>query len=139
MIRTRAQERRQQALANAAIGRTAVVLYACDEGSRADATAALAGLRRFANAREWVIVDEILDSAPLATPLDDRPMWHSVREAISAGLAEGIVAPPNHTCDDVEGGRAELFDWLAEHAAFLTTAHSHVCTAPCPGPGGDRR
>ncbi|MET9508933.1 hypothetical protein ABZX62_10725 [Streptomyces flavidovirens] len=139
MIRTPAQKRRKHGLGNAAVGRTAVVLYACDEGSRATATATLSGLRRFANAREWEIVGEILDSTQLTTPLDVRPMWHSVREAISAGRAEGIVAPLNHTCDDIEEGRAELFDWLAEHAAFLTTARSHVCTAPCPDPGVGRR
>lgn len=126
MIRTPAQKRRRQGLESAAGGRTTVVLYACVEGPDATATTAFSELRRFANAREWLIAGEILDTAPLATPLDERPMWHSVREVISAGRAEGIVAAPNHTCDDVEGVRAELLDWLAEHAAFLATAHSDV-------------
>ncbi|MCZ1009889.1 hypothetical protein [Streptomyces lydicus] len=126
MIRTPAQTRRRQGLGNAAAGRTTVVLYACVDGPRTSATAILAELRRFANAREWIVAGEILDSAPLSTPLDERPMWHSVREAIAKGRAEGIVAALDHTCDDVADTRAQLFDWLAEHAAFLATARCGV-------------
>lgn len=88
--------------------------------------ATLAELRQFAKAREWVIVDVILDTTPLSTPLDKRPMWRSVREAIAEGQAEGIVAAQGHTCDDVDDTRAQLSNWLAEHAAFLTTARCGV-------------
>lgn len=129
-MRTQGEQRRRRSIANAAAGRTAVVLYACTEQFSGPAWHVFTDLRRYAAARDWQVAREILDAAPLSTPLDERPEWCKVRDLILDGSAEGIVAPETHARDDVPSEHSALSEWLAEHAAFLSLA---------PRPSGDLR
>lgn len=124
------QTRRRRSIANAAAGRTAVVLYACTEDP--ETARILAELRRYADARDWDVAREITDAAPLATPLDERQQWPTVRRLILEGRAEGVVAPTAHTRDDVPNERAELDTWLADRGAFLAVTPLRSSEAPHP-------
>lgn len=122
MMRTQAQRRLRRSIANAAAGRTAVVLYASTAGSDIPARDVLSELRRYADAREWQIAEEVLDDSPLTLPLKQRAAWRRVRDLITSGHAEGVIAPTAHARDDVPEERAALDEWLADRGAFLSLA-----------------
>lgn len=118
MIRTAAQKHRRRALHDA---RTTVALYACTESESETTAATFETLRRYALAREWHVAVELLDHAPLESPLAERPGWARARDAITAREIEGVVALHDQTCT---GHNAQLLAWLAEHAAFLATVET---------------
>ncbi|AQW55311.1 hypothetical protein ACIQPP_05685 [Streptomyces violaceusniger] len=120
--RTPAQSRRRRALYNASNWRTTVVLYACTTDPRTTSTKALEVLLRYAAAREWEVAEAILDPSPLTTPIFEREHWATVRDAITERRAEGIVALRGHACEAGTATHAELSDWLAQRAAFLSVA-----------------
>lgn len=126
MIRSSEQTRRRRSLASAAAGRTAVVLLACSDDP--DAASTLADLQRFADARDWHVVETYTAPAPPSTPLDERPEWSAVRELITEGRAEGVVAPAVH----VPADRGPLDTWLADYGAFLAAAPLPSTAVPHP-------
>jgi hypothetical protein len=120
MTRTPGDISRRRSIADAAGGfpsRATVVLYACIAPGQ-DQADVMARLRRHAEARDWVVMDEVIDHTPTATPLDSRPNWPQARQHITAGQARGIVATPGTE-------RAGAFDsptlaeWLHDQHAFL--------------------
>lgn len=122
--RTPGQTRRRRALIKAAAGRTTVVIYACSTDPRTSGAAVVTALRRYATARDWDIAEVIVDPSPMGTPLYEREQWTAVRDAIADGRAEGIVALRGHTCIADTNTHAELMDWLAQHAGFLSVVES---------------
>ncbi|MCT9140338.1 hypothetical protein [Streptomyces violarus] len=121
--RTPAQIRRRRALHNAAAGHTAVVLYVCTHDDRVTPADAVAALRRYAIARDWLIAEVILDYSNLETPLDGREQWTIVRQTITDRRAEGVVTVQGHIGDDSTPERDTLLQWLADQGAFLSIAH----------------
>lgn len=81
-----------------------------------DAGDLMARLRRHAEARDWLVVDEVVDYATTSTPLGERPNWWGrARVLITSGEAKGVV-----TTSRADAGLAELEGWLHEHLAFLS-------------------
>lgn len=115
--RTPGQTRRRKALHNAAAGRTAVVLYVCAKDPAATAAQVVEKLSRYSDARDWEVVEIVLDTSSLSTPLADREQWQAACDVIDTRRAEGIVALQSHAGD--ASARAELTQWFAEHGAFL--------------------
>ncbi|MFJ8201107.1 hypothetical protein [Streptomyces sp. NPDC096152] len=119
MDRTPGDISRRRALADAAGGFTAratVVLYACiasvqDEGD------VLARLRRHAEARDWVVVGEVIDHDTTGTPLECRRNWAQAKAFVTTGQARGIVATPGTERAGVAS--PSLTQWLHDHQAFL--------------------
>lgn len=122
MTRTGQQWARRARIADAAAGvlpsalgsgvpRVRVVIYTCTPpGSPNSST--LDALRRYADARDWTIVAEVVDQADPLTPPADRPLWPTVREHIESRQAEGIVT-------DVAPGDVDLENaWLTVFHAF---------------------
>ncbi|MFJ1580432.1 hypothetical protein [Streptomyces sp. NPDC088182] len=99
MTRTAQQRNRRERLADASIGitpptpgltRAGVVLYASPRpGERVGPV--LRGLRAYAEAREWAVVDVLVDRVPLSTPTTERPLWPRVADLIAARQAQGVV------------------------------------------------
>lgn len=121
MNRTPQQRDRRAVLAEAASGghregiparisRARVVLYDCRPVLRDEQP--LASLRTFAEARDWTIVAEFADTAPLGMPAMTWPLWPRIAELIDSGQADGIVTSAWDTADD------EILSWLLERHAF---------------------
>lgn len=129
MNRTPQQRARRAALADASSGghreglpripRVRVLLYDCLPAPQAGQP--LASHRVFAEARDWTIVAEFVDTAPLDLPAMAWPLWPRVAELIDSGQADGIVTSVWDAADD------EVSSWLLERHAFVvrigTTSH----------------
>lgn len=129
MTRTLGDISRRRNIADAASGfpsRAAVVLYARPEPGQ-DGQDIVAQLRRYADARDWVVIEEVIDPLPAAIPLQDRPGWRVARNAITSGQAKGIVAS---ACSQMPIA-ATLKEWLRDNQAFL----SEVATMPAASEG----
>lgn len=79
----------------------------------------MARLRRHAEARDWVVVAEVIDHAATAAPLNRRPNWPQAKTYITNGQARGIVATP-HTVDADAASFPTLTEWLRDQHAFLS-------------------
>jgi hypothetical protein len=120
MTRTLGDITRRRTIADAASGfpaRAAVVLYACipPGQQRADIEGAL---RKYAEARDWLIAGTVIDHTATATPLEHRPNWPQVRNLLASGAAHGIVTTSRRACAETEGAPV-LSEWLDTHNAFL--------------------
>ncbi|MFC9604522.1 hypothetical protein ACFTTN_13820 [Streptomyces niveus] len=131
MNRTPQQRARRAALADASSGghrqglpdripRVRVLLYDCEPTTQVGQP--LASHRVFAEARDWTIVAELLDTAPLDRPAMTWPLWPRIAELIDSGQADGIVTSAWDTTDD------EISSWLLERQAFVAhiSSTSHV-------------
>lgn len=121
MKRTPGDIARRRAIADAAGGfptRATVVLYACIAPGQ-DEQDVMARLRRHAEARDWVVVGEVIDHTHTATPLEHRPNWPQAKTLITSGQAGGIVTTSRIACADTPSAPA-LERWLGEHQAFLS-------------------
>jgi hypothetical protein len=107
MTRTINEARRRQSLADAASGipRTHVVLWAPPFPGW-DTELVLGTLRRYADARDWVCLDE--------TASDD---WALVERILTAEQADGVVVPSRAMCEN-EGLQA----WLDRGPVFVCEA-----------------
>ncbi|MFF8990219.1 hypothetical protein ACF09H_09770 [Streptomyces sp. NPDC014983] len=76
-------------------------------------------LRRHAEARDWVVVGEVFDHTPTATPLEQRTNWSQARAYITTGQARGIVTTSRTTCAQTSGS-STLMEWLRDQHAFLS-------------------
>lgn len=121
MKRTPQQRARRANLAAAASGRhreglstriarVRVVLY--DSEPAPQGAQLLAPHRIFAEARDWTIVAELVDTAPDGVPTMTRPLWPRVAELFDSGQVDGIVTSAWTTTDDA------LLSWLLERHAF---------------------
>ncbi|GAA3301267.1 hypothetical protein [Streptomyces cinereospinus] len=127
MKRTPGDTSRRRVITDAASGfpsRATVVLYTCIAPGQ-DQTAVLTRLRRYAEARDWVVIGEVIDHTTTATPLDSRPNWQKARTLITSGQAHGIVTTSRTACA-VTPTDLSLVDWLAQHQAFLAEAEPLV-------------
>lgn len=94
------------------------MLYACIAPGQ-DQQDVLARLRRHAEARDWLVVREVIDHTPTATPLECRPNWPQVKTLITSGQARGLVTTSRLACADTPSDPV-LDEWLGEHQAFLS-------------------
>ncbi|MEU9984093.1 hypothetical protein [Streptomyces sp. NPDC050856] len=117
------QSVRRRRLQDAAVGRSAVVLYVCTQDPLRTATQTLTDLSGFAAARDWDVAAVVCDPSALRTPADSRTQWTAVRAAITSGRAEGVVALSEHA-GSASSEQTRLRQWLAEHAAFLVLVPS---------------
>lgn len=121
MQRTQADLSRRRRLADAAAGsgiqRARVVLYACLPQGQPDVV--LAELRAYAEARDWVVVRELVDRSSIGEPVEGRPMWPTLAALIESGQAQGIVTPMRRMCGLREPEQTRLDTWLATHQAFV--------------------
>ncbi|WNI31508.1 hypothetical protein [Streptomyces sp. ITFR-6] len=93
----------------------------------------LASHRVFAEARDWTIVAELVDTAPPGTPAMTWPLWPRIAELFETGQADGIVTSAWEPTDD------DVLSWLLERHAFAACIGT---TAVARGPGqpdGSRR
>ncbi|MDN3260793.1 hypothetical protein QWJ26_13410 [Streptomyces sp. CSDS2] len=121
MTRTPGDLSRRRSINDVASGfpsRTRVALYACIAPGQ-DQADVLEQLRLYAEARDWVVVGEVIDHTPTATPLDSRPNWPQAKVYITTGEARGIVATP-HTRSAGAGSSPTLTEWLHDQNAFLS-------------------
>jgi hypothetical protein len=121
MTRTPGDIARRRVIAEAAgafpAARTAVVLYACiAPDQRRDEVRDR--LRRHAEARDWVVVAEVIDHVATATPLKHRPNWPLVLTYIATQQAEGIVATA-HTARAGDCSSPPLGERLHAQGVFL--------------------
>ncbi|MFF0226556.1 hypothetical protein [Streptomyces sp. NPDC004629] len=129
MTRTPGDISRRRNIADAASGflsRATVVLYGCPEPGQ-DERDVMTRLRRYADARDWVVIGEVTDLSPATIPFQERRGWPAARNAVTSGQAKGIVAtacPQTPVASDLE-------DWLRDNQAFL----SEVATAPSTAEG----
>ncbi|MFF4179745.1 hypothetical protein [Streptomyces sp. NPDC001750] len=85
------------------------MLYDCQPTPRSGRS--LVSHRKFAAARDWTIVEELSDTAPLGTPAMRAPLWPRVAELIDSGQVDGVVTSAWGANDEVQG-------WLLERHAF---------------------
>ncbi|CAL9614410.1 hypothetical protein SUDANB1_05696 [Streptomyces sp. enrichment culture] len=120
MTRTLGATLRRRNIADAAGGfppRAAVVLYACiAPGEQQDDI--VTRLRKYAEARDWVIAGTVVDHTTTATPLDSRPNWRQAKALIVDGQARGIVTTSRRACAET-ASTPVLSEWLDTHNAFL--------------------
>ncbi|MEU1372003.1 hypothetical protein ABZ454_38840 [Streptomyces sp. NPDC005803] len=112
---------RRRSIADAAgafPSRATVVLYACVAPGQ-DQDGVTARLRRHAEARDWVVVGEVVDRITRATPLECRPNWPEARRFITSGQAKGLVMTSRTVCIHAAEATA-LDEWLCGHQAFLS-------------------
>ncbi|WP_326693339.1 MULTISPECIES: hypothetical protein [unclassified Streptomyces] len=122
MVRTLGTTRARRALANAACGRTAVILYVCLPDGE-DPEPFLLTLRRYVAARDWTTALEVTEQAPLTTPFRMRPHWPSMAALLASGAAQGLVTPTfDMWSSSTEEARA-VRNWLEDHHSFLATTH----------------
>ncbi|MEV7771984.1 hypothetical protein [Kitasatospora sp. NPDC086791] len=84
--------------------------------------------RAFAEARDWTVTLTVVDDDP-SRPLDQRPGWQAITDALNARTVHGVVT---WTRDMVTNGQAaqdiEVYDRLAavlgDRGAFLAAAHT---------------
>ncbi|GAA5070867.1 hypothetical protein GCM10023336_56400 [Streptomyces similanensis] len=78
----------------------------------------MARLRLHAEARDWVVVDEVVDQKSTAAPppLGLRPNWVKVKAYVGSGQAQGIVA----TAHTLDASDPTLTEWLHDQHAFLS-------------------
>ncbi|MQS11758.1 hypothetical protein F7Q99_05500 [Streptomyces kaniharaensis] len=110
------------------VGRVPVALYTATSN---DATAHLltSYARAFAEARDWTVTLATVDNDP-TRPLDQRPGWQIVIDALNARTIKGVIT---WTRDMVTGGQADLaaeaFDRLAtvlgDRGGFIAAASGH--------------
>ncbi|MGC5412607.1 hypothetical protein ACPXCX_54510, partial [Streptomyces sp. DT225] len=87
----------------------AVVLYACVQPGASEEEV-VARLRRHAQARDWLVVGEVVDHTSTSTPLGFRPNWWGhARQLITSGEAGGLV-----TTSRADANFGELEEWLHE-------------------------
>lgn len=85
-------------------------------------------LRRYAEARDWRVVGEIVDHTTTSTPLAQRPKWPEASLLITSGQARGIVTTSLRACADTPS-TPFLSAWLTENQAFLSEALPAPTTA----------
>ncbi|GAB2806372.1 hypothetical protein [Streptomyces daliensis] len=123
MSRTVPDHIRRASLADAATGRTAVVLYLC-LAADADAASPLIELRRYAAARDWTVVAELVDRCGPETTLRDREQWPSLAELLVSGRAQGFVTQSTEMWSHRPGERKRVLDWAADHHTFVCTVRA---------------
>jgi hypothetical protein len=99
------------------------VPYACIPHDQ-DPAKLLEQLRGYAEARDWVIADEVVDHTTPTTPLEDRPNWPTAAKLIISGRATGIAIPSRELCADTCTA-PELEAWLSARNAYLYQAVPH--------------
>ncbi|WP_406114090.1 ATP-binding protein [Kitasatospora purpeofusca] len=102
--------------------RVPVALYIATSGETASASL-IRRSRAFAEARDWTVALSIVDDDPTC-PLDQRPGWQVIADALSARTIDGVVT---WTHDMVTGGRAarardQLPRVLGDGGGFLAAA-----------------
>ncbi|MER6334086.1 hypothetical protein ABT298_33230 [Streptomyces sp. NPDC001034] len=121
MNRSPGDTSRRRALADVASAfpaRASVVLYACvPPGQKLDDI--VMRLRRHVEARDWVVVGEVFDHTPTATPLEHRPNWAQAQAYITTGQATGIVTTSRTACAQTSES-SSLVQWLHDQHAFLS-------------------
>jgi hypothetical protein len=130
MTRTPGDTARRRNIADAAAGfpnRATVVLYAriapCD-----DQQEVIARLRRHAEARDWVVVGEVINYTQTDAPYAQVGHgWQAAKRLVTSGQAKGIVTTSRQACADVAG----LDEWLLDQQAFLF----ETATAPAATEG----
>lgn len=95
-----------------------MALYICVPEAHRSAEP-LAALRRYADARDWVVAAEVADHVPLDAPVTTRDGWRHVRHLILTRQAGGVVTELATMCGHTDAEQRIVHGWLAEHAAFL--------------------
>jgi hypothetical protein len=95
----------------------------------------VARLRRHAEARDWVIVAEVIEYGPPETTSPAGQGWQTVRRLVGNRRAMGIVTTSRQTLASVDG----LDEWLREQRTFVSetapaAAGGRAVTAGTPMP-----
>ncbi|MFJ6217278.1 recombinase family protein [Streptomyces sp. NPDC092296] len=107
-------------------GRVPVALYTADQD--AAARSRLVSLSRcYADARGWGAAEEASDVSVL-TPLDERPGWKTVIDALEQGRVRGVVVGPAEAVAVNQADVSALSARLSERGGFLV-----VCGSPGRG------
>ena len=101
--------------------RTSVVLYVCVPPGQSPA-AALRLVHGYAEARDWVVVAEIVDDTDRTVPVTDRNMWPVAQEYITSRRAAGVVTLERSMVGVDSEEQARIIDWLTSQNAFLAMA-----------------
>ncbi|MBL1115270.1 hypothetical protein JK364_23140 [Streptomyces sp. 110] len=100
------------------IRRVNVVIYACLP-SNLNPLKVMSAVRRYVDARDWTVVEEVIDRAAVSTVAAIREHWPRVAQMIEPCQAQGIVTPTRSMCGYHLNERAELDEWLSAHAAWV--------------------
>jgi hypothetical protein len=111
------------------------LFYACSAELREE-TVLFTALRRYAEARDWDIANQIIDRHPPSVPFHKRVLWPRVADAVSTRRAEGALTLDGYLPDD---DVAELADWASTHGAFIVRLDGRNIPEPArsglaPGP-----
>ncbi|MER7497031.1 hypothetical protein ABT033_31100 [Streptomyces pharetrae] len=118
MTRTPGDTARRSDIAAAAAGfcgRATVVLYDRINLGQ-DQQEAVARLRRHAEARDWVVVAEVIEYGPPETTSPAGQGWQTVRRFVGSRQAMGIVTTSRRALAAVDS----LDEWLLEQRAFVS-------------------
>ncbi len=100
-------------------GRVPVAIYlASDSGDPDGKLADLCG--KFADARDWLIVEVFVDTAPLPA-LSERDGWQRVAEALSRGSIQGVVTWTRAMVADTSEEWDRLAAILTDRGGFLVS------------------
>lgn len=80
----------------------------------------MSALREYAEARDWVVVEELRDEQEVATPLSGRLHWPRVEALLSTGKARGIVTHSRLMCGYYGNDRARVRELLLRKDAFVS-------------------
>ncbi|MFB8172519.1 ATP-binding protein [Kitasatospora purpeofusca] len=113
-----------------AVRRVPVALYIAAGGETA-AGPLTHRARAFAEARDWTVALSVVDDDPTC-PLDQRPGWQVIADALSARTVDGVVT---WTHDMVTGGRAVGGAQARDRLPRALVDGDGFLAATVPGPG----
>ncbi|WP_338931014.1 hypothetical protein WEB32_06705 [Streptomyces netropsis] len=120
MNRTPGTRDRRKFLMDIATGfpdRVQVVLYACIHDGR-DPEVQMADLRKFAEARDWVVHTALHDLRETTSTRTDRKAWPLVERLLESKEVTGLVAPSEDEIAVYPLGKQRLREWLLGLPAF---------------------
>lgn len=139
MKRTLGDQQRRCALMDAAsdsVSRAVVALYACIPPDHHEGVI-LPKIREYVAARDWTILEEVIDHVPLHTPMNRREAWHRVKNLVERGQAAGVVTPEQIMCGCDRNNADHLDQWVTRLRTFAA-APSALLDAPCSAREGTR-